>query len=233
MIKKTLVVGGLILLVFSVALIFLMLAPGEEVKNDYTPSPVENDENGENNILNNREEMAEVEKILEKIKEVEMIYSATVTNEWGDVLRMRIWEKENLHRIEMEVRGVMAEVYLIDSEAEEYYLYYPTEGSARIIPETAAQRPLQESVIYNMRSISEENLKAVERREVEGEEVIIIEYDKKKLWLDKESKTPFLIEEESEWGEKKTEIEDVSIKELPDHVFRLPENVEMIEHGIF
>jgi len=157
-----------------------------------------------------------------------MKYDLVMTGPGVPTMTQKIWVKKNKMRTEMTQQG-QTQVILIDIDARTMYMYMPEQNLAMKIDFS----PTTKSAVEEAKSIQNYNPTVVGTETIDGKVCLVVEYTVEgattKAWIWEEYGFPIRMEVMTTAGKATVEYKNIEFVDIPDSMFELPPDVEIIQ----
>jgi hypothetical protein len=195
-------------------------------KNEITPS-------GEEVTTPGEEEESSLTDILGKTKDISSLKYDMVTSVPGQAtVTTKMWTEGKKMRMEM-VSGQKSMVYLVDTDKQEAYMYFPSDNMAMKIDLDTAQETVGESPAEQSGSITNANPVIVGDEILDGKSCLVAEYAAPtgtvKMWIWKDYGLSIKTEAQTADGKMTTELKNIDFSDIDDTMFELPAGVQITQ----
>ncbi len=172
-------------------------------------------------------------EVFGKAKDISSFKYDVVTTVSGETaVTTKMWWKGKKMRMEGTFEGKNM-VYLLDTDKQTAYMYFPSENTAMQIDLSEAQGTVGESPAEQSESITQYNPTTLGTEVLDGKNCLVIEYatesGKIKSWVWTEYGLPIRTETTTEEGTSVVELKNIEFADISDSMFELPAGAQMIE----
>jgi len=179
------------------------------------------------------EEVESLTDILAKAKGVTSFkYDMVISSPGEETLTQKMWLKGKKMRMEGTIEG-KSMVYLVDTDMQLAYIYFPAENTAMKIGLAKAKETAGESPTEQSESIIKYNPVTLGTEVLDGKSCLVIEYttetESVKMWLWKKYGFPIKTETTTDKGTTVLELKNIELGGIPDSMFELPAGVQIMQ----
>ena len=188
---------------------------------------------GEEATTPGEEEESSFTEILGKTKDISSLKYDMVTSVPGQTtVTTKMWFKGKKTRMEM-VSGEKSMVYLVDTDKQEGYMYFPLDNMAMKINLDTAQETVGESPVDQSKSIASANPVIVGDEVLDGKDCLVAEYTAAtgtvKMWIWKDYGLSIKTESQTADGTMTAELKNIDFSDIADTMFELPAGVQITQ----
>jgi len=178
------------------------------------------------------EEAGSLTEILAKTKDITSVkYDILVTEAGEPTFLIKVWLKGKKLRTEMVIEGHRV-IYLMDSDEQLAYAYSPEENMALKMDFSDVQAGEEgySAVVDEPESVVSSDSVIVGREVMDGKNCLVIENSTKteKGWIWEKYGLPIRMEWTTDEGINITEIKNIEFGDIPDSIFELPADVQVV-----
>jgi outer membrane lipoprotein-sorting protein len=155
-------------------------------------------------------------------------YDMVITAAGNPTMTQAIWVKKNKMRTEVTQQG-QTTVILMDNDTNTMYTYMPAENMAIEM----SWDPTTKSAVDEAQSLSDYNPTIVGTETIDGKVCTVVQYTVEgqtvKMWLWQDHGLPIRVEATTAQGTTLMEYKNIQFVDIPDNMFTLPADVQIMQ----